>query len=187
MALIKCPECGKEVSDKANKCIGCGFPILNINQEVSQEDVKALYKNVFTSGKRKKENFEKRKNEMTTARLVISILMLIFSVIVLFQSCAAGLVNAVENNGNTDGGTGLIIFLLMIIFGTIGIATKNTKSYIVLLVCATIACLIFMYCVFAYEGIFADLKVWGWLFGIYSFIFSFSGSAVRANKKYLAD
>lgn len=24
MALIECPECGKEVSDKANKCIGCG-------------------------------------------------------------------------------------------------------------------------------------------------------------------
>lgn len=27
MALIKCPECGKEISDKADVCIGCGFPI----------------------------------------------------------------------------------------------------------------------------------------------------------------
>lgn len=26
MALIKCPECGKEVSDKATKCIHCGNP-----------------------------------------------------------------------------------------------------------------------------------------------------------------
>ena len=25
--LIKCPECGKEVSDKAEQCIYCGFPI----------------------------------------------------------------------------------------------------------------------------------------------------------------
>ena len=24
MALIKCPECGKEISDKAKKCIHCG-------------------------------------------------------------------------------------------------------------------------------------------------------------------
>lgn len=24
MALIKCPECGKEISDKAEKCICCG-------------------------------------------------------------------------------------------------------------------------------------------------------------------
>lgn len=25
--LIKCPECGKEISDKAPQCIHCGFPI----------------------------------------------------------------------------------------------------------------------------------------------------------------
>lgn len=27
MALIKCSECGKEVSDKASACPNCGFPI----------------------------------------------------------------------------------------------------------------------------------------------------------------
>lgn len=27
MALIKCPECGKEISDKARSCPGCGYPI----------------------------------------------------------------------------------------------------------------------------------------------------------------
>lgn len=27
MALIKCPECGKEVSDQADSCPNCGFPI----------------------------------------------------------------------------------------------------------------------------------------------------------------
>lgn len=27
MALIKCPECEKEISDKSKICIGCGFPI----------------------------------------------------------------------------------------------------------------------------------------------------------------
>lgn len=31
MALIKCPECGKEVSDKANVCVSCGFPLYNMN------------------------------------------------------------------------------------------------------------------------------------------------------------
>lgn len=25
--LIKCPECGKEVSDKSEKCIHCGYPL----------------------------------------------------------------------------------------------------------------------------------------------------------------
>ena len=28
MALIKCPECGKEISDKSEKCIHCGFPLV---------------------------------------------------------------------------------------------------------------------------------------------------------------
>ena len=27
MALIKCPECGKEISDKAISCPGCGAPM----------------------------------------------------------------------------------------------------------------------------------------------------------------
>lgn len=27
MALIKCPECGKEISDKVKQCIHCGFPM----------------------------------------------------------------------------------------------------------------------------------------------------------------
>ena len=27
MALINCPECGKEISDKAKQCVYCGYPI----------------------------------------------------------------------------------------------------------------------------------------------------------------
>lgn len=27
MALIKCPECGREISDKAQACIHCGYPL----------------------------------------------------------------------------------------------------------------------------------------------------------------
>lgn len=30
MALIRCPECGKEVSDKSTTCIHCGFPISQV-------------------------------------------------------------------------------------------------------------------------------------------------------------
>jgi len=31
MALIKCAECGKEVSDKAAACPGCGAPIAAVS------------------------------------------------------------------------------------------------------------------------------------------------------------
>lgn len=30
MALIQCPECGKEISDKSETCIHCGFPMIRI-------------------------------------------------------------------------------------------------------------------------------------------------------------
>jgi endogenous inhibitor of DNA gyrase (YacG/DUF329 family) len=31
--LIKCPECGKDVSDKAPACIHCGFPLNNLHKK----------------------------------------------------------------------------------------------------------------------------------------------------------
>lgn len=33
MALIKCPECGKEISNKAVSCPNCGYPLNNISKE----------------------------------------------------------------------------------------------------------------------------------------------------------
>ncbi len=33
MALIKCSECGKEISDKANNCIHCGCPIIQTEEK----------------------------------------------------------------------------------------------------------------------------------------------------------
>lgn len=29
MALIKCPECGKQISDKSKQCVNCGYPLPN--------------------------------------------------------------------------------------------------------------------------------------------------------------
>ena len=30
MALVKCPDCGKQVSDKAQTCPDCGYPIQEV-------------------------------------------------------------------------------------------------------------------------------------------------------------
>lgn len=32
MAMIVCPECGKDISDKAEKCIYCGYPLANTSE-----------------------------------------------------------------------------------------------------------------------------------------------------------
>ncbi len=40
MALIKCPECGKEVSNKSNICIHCGFPISSLSEKTGIVTIK---------------------------------------------------------------------------------------------------------------------------------------------------
>lgn len=51
MALIRCPECHKEISDKSEKCIHCGFPIgeeLNEICLINGESFNLLeYKNII--------------------------------------------------------------------------------------------------------------------------------------------
>lgn len=32
--LIKCPECGKEISDKSEQCIHCGYPLQQAKQNI---------------------------------------------------------------------------------------------------------------------------------------------------------
>ena len=36
MALIKCPECGKEISDRSSQCIHCGYPLSDINRNTNE-------------------------------------------------------------------------------------------------------------------------------------------------------
>ena len=46
--LIKCPECDKSISDKANVCPNCGFPILskeNIVEDKVDDDAITLLRN----------------------------------------------------------------------------------------------------------------------------------------------
>lgn len=39
MALIKCPECGGQVSDKVPTCVHCGFPL-------QTNDLKIIWNNI---------------------------------------------------------------------------------------------------------------------------------------------
>lgn len=42
MALIRCPECGREISDKASACPGCGCPVKEFGQEEQQKAAREL-------------------------------------------------------------------------------------------------------------------------------------------------
>lgn len=50
MALIKCPECGKEISNKSKQCIYCGYPL----DEIKVSSTNQLYKVILNDcGKNK--------------------------------------------------------------------------------------------------------------------------------------
>jgi len=38
MALIKCPDCGTEVSDRARTCPKCGYPIDEYAAELAEKE-----------------------------------------------------------------------------------------------------------------------------------------------------
>lgn len=46
MGLIKCPECGKEISDKSENCVNCGFPIIqkeNLEKKIKKDKKQSIY------------------------------------------------------------------------------------------------------------------------------------------------
>jgi len=43
MSLIKCPECSKEISDKAVSCPNCGMPLDNFNIKLNKIESNLKY------------------------------------------------------------------------------------------------------------------------------------------------
>lgn len=43
MALIKCTECGREISDKAQSCPGCGSPVETLTNNKADEPTNVKY------------------------------------------------------------------------------------------------------------------------------------------------
>lgn len=62
---------------------------------------------------------------MKTWKLVSGILSIIFFILVEFQSCAAGVVNTLDENGGMSGSVGLIVGLLILVGGIVSIATRK--------------------------------------------------------------
>ena len=62
---------------------------------------------------------------MKTVKLIIGIISIVLFGIIVFQSCAAGIGNALEDNGETSGSSGVFVAICMLIAGIVGIATRK--------------------------------------------------------------
>lgn len=95
---------------------------------------------------------------MKTWKLVSGILSIVLFVIVAFQSCAAGVANTLESNGEIGGTAGIIVAIMLLSGGIVSIATlKGSKGgNIALIVLYGIGSL----CGFTMAGSYADLNIW---------------------------
>ena len=102
---------------------------------------------------------EKAKGFWSAGRLVVGIILFVMSMFILFQSCAAGLVNSWEESSDMGGTAGILVVILMISTGVIAICTRNSASKGGPGTCAG---LLFLAAVigFCNAGVFSDLAVW---------------------------
>lgn len=102
---------------------------------------------------------EKTKGFWSVGRLVVGIILFVLSMFILFQSCATGLVNALEESSDVGGTAGILVVILMISTGVIAICTRNSASKVGPGICAG---LLFLAAIigFCNAGVFSDLAVW---------------------------
>ncbi len=96
---------------------------------------------------------------MKTWKLVSGILSMILFVLVAFQSCAAGMLNTLEDNGGTSGSVGIIVAILMLTGGIVSVATRKSQGKggnIALIILFGLAALMG----FVGYGNYSDLVIW---------------------------
>lgn len=95
---------------------------------------------------------------MKTWKLVSGIISIVLFLLVTFQSCAAGIVNTLEENGESSGRAGIIVAIMLLAGGIVSIATRKggKGGNIALIVLFGIGTLVG----FSMAGNFSDLYVW---------------------------
>ncbi len=86
MALIKCPECGHEVSDKASSCPNCGYPLRTATSDESEKAEPFATDASEPVGVQTGENVstakDQKKNDRITA-IVVSVMIFLIALAVI--------------------------------------------------------------------------------------------------------
>ena len=117
-----------------------------------------------------------------TAKLIIGIISIVLFVLVAFQSCAAGLGNAMANNGETGGSFGFIVALNLLITGIIAIVARKSTKKAPWIICTVLLWLNYFYAKM-FGGSYADLVIWGFISFAFGVFYLFS--AVHTKKGFI--
>lgn len=96
---------------------------------------------------------------MKTWKLIAGILSMVIFLVVEVQSCAAGAVNALEDNGGTSGSVGFLCGILILAGGIVSVVVRNSEKKggnIALIVIFGLAAVMG----FAGYGNYSDLIIW---------------------------
>lgn len=152
MASVKCPKCQNLISGvqagQAVKCPKCGY-VMKLS---ASSDVAASNANTVSNGSKAGGA------PLATWKLVSGILSMVLFILVSFQSCAAGLGNALSNNGEVSGSAGIIVAIMLLSGGIVSVATRKggKGGDIALIVLYGLGVLIG----FALAGSYSDLRIW---------------------------
>lgn len=107
MAMINCPECGQEISDKAKKCIHCGKVLIeeeipkrfcsDCGKEVSLEDKECPHCGCPLEDEKVDETITIKKKKGNVKKIVIPVAIIAIVVAVVF-----GVINFIGSNLNED-------------------------------------------------------------------------------------
>lgn len=107
---------------------------------------------------------------MKSIKLAIGIISIVLFAIISFQSCAVGIGNALTDNGETSGSSGIFLAVCMLVAGIMGICTRSYPNG------GYITGIIYIFgglVGITSFGSFSDLKIWSILCFIFAGIFLF--------------
>ena len=98
MALIQCPECGKEISDKAGKCPHCGYPIekesSTTENKITQNETKTVNIDV------ERKNSASKKKVIVLSMAVILCCLIVGGILLKKDPMAKKMIEGIERIGN---------------------------------------------------------------------------------------
>lgn len=65
---------------------------------------------------------------MKTARMVVGIVSIVLFLIVALQSCAAGVGNALSQNGEVSGSAGIFLAICLLVAGIVSVAARSSRG-----------------------------------------------------------
>ena len=115
---------------------------------------------------------------MKVTKLVMGIISMVLFIFIEFQSCAAGLSNALSENEEVSGSAGAILGVFMLIAGIVGVVTRSSKGGGIT---AGVFYLLGGLIGISNSGSYSDLVIWSWLCIIFGAVFIIG--SVRMKKK----